>query len=241
MADRIGIYAPESREYAKGDAIIFRQNDKDAGVINGARGSIVATTDEGLTVQTAADSTVNLANNAVALKTMDHSYATTVHSFQGETVDRIIVAMGAKEALTNTSAAYVAISRARHDATLFTDDPAKLQETLEARSGISATALESLKEAAERTGISIKGEHDSRADHPLDRTHQTQTPDTEKDKDMAQAKDQDKTQDQKPDGIARENDPARDQMEREMRHSDTQEKEADTPAKEHSDEVEHER
>ena len=60
---------------------------------------------------------------------LDHGYAVTSHSSQGQTAERVLVhvdtELGAKD-LLNSRMAYVAISRGAHDAQLFTNDREKL-------------------------------------------------------------------------------------------------------------------
>ena len=58
---------------------------------------------------------------------LDHAWASTVHAFQGRTVDNVIAAMEAKHPnLTTQKSFYVEISRARDRAELVTDDAAEL-------------------------------------------------------------------------------------------------------------------
>jgi ATP-dependent exoDNAse (exonuclease V) alpha subunit len=60
---------------------------------------------------------------------LDHGYAMTSHSSQGQTADRVPIhvdtELGAKD-LLNSRMAYVSISRGAHDAQLFTNDREKL-------------------------------------------------------------------------------------------------------------------
>lgn len=53
---------------------------------------------------------------------LDHAYAMTVHSSQGLTVDNVIVNLDTKSKTTNKEAFYVAISRARHEAYVYTEN-----------------------------------------------------------------------------------------------------------------------
>ncbi|MDQ2843570.1 MAG: ATP-binding domain-containing protein [Acidobacteriota bacterium] len=56
---------------------------------------------------------------------LDHGYAVTSHSSQGVTADRVIVNVDTEQAhekLINSRLAYVAVSRARYDAQIFTND-----------------------------------------------------------------------------------------------------------------------
>jgi len=64
---------------------------------------------------------------------LDYGYAVTSHSSQGQTADRVLVHIDlerAGEALVNRRFAYVALSRSRYDAHVYTDDEARLAEAL---------------------------------------------------------------------------------------------------------------
>ena len=59
------------------------------------------------------------------LRRIDQAWASTVHAFEGGTVDTVIAAMEAKHPnLTNLKTLHVEISRARDRADLVTDDKA---------------------------------------------------------------------------------------------------------------------
>jgi ATP-dependent exoDNAse (exonuclease V) alpha subunit len=62
----------------------------------------------------------------------DHGYAVTSHSSQGLTAERVLVHADTSvhPDLVNSRFGYVSISRASHEATLFTDDIAKLAPQL---------------------------------------------------------------------------------------------------------------
>ena len=81
------------------------------------------------------------------LRHLDHAWASTVHAFQGRTVDNVIGAMEANHPhLTTAKAFYVEISRARDRAELVTDDAAALRARLEAVTGERISALEGIGE-----------------------------------------------------------------------------------------------
>ena len=70
------------------------------------------------------------------LRHIDRACASTVHAFQGRTVDNVIAAMEANHPqLTTAKAFYVEISRARDRAELVTDDVRALKERLETVTG----------------------------------------------------------------------------------------------------------
>ena len=85
------------------------------------------------------------------LRHLDRAWASTVHAFQGRTVDNVIAVMEANHPhLTTQKSFYVEISRARHRAELVTDDRKALGEHLETATGERVAALEALEPEAER-------------------------------------------------------------------------------------------
>jgi ATP-dependent exoDNAse (exonuclease V) alpha subunit len=64
---------------------------------------------------------------------LDHGYAVTSYSSQGQTVDRVIVNADTKESevLLNQRMGYVAVSRAREDALIYTNSKDELGAALD--------------------------------------------------------------------------------------------------------------
>ena len=64
---------------------------------------------------------------------LDHGYAMTSHSSQGQTADRVLIhvdtELGAKD-LLNSRMAYVSVSRGRYDAQIYTSSVSKLGQEL---------------------------------------------------------------------------------------------------------------
>jgi ATP-dependent exoDNAse (exonuclease V) alpha subunit len=64
---------------------------------------------------------------------LDHGYAMTSHSSQGQTADRVLIhvdtELGAKD-LLNSHMAYVAVSRGRYDAQIYTNNARTLGQEL---------------------------------------------------------------------------------------------------------------
>lgn len=81
----------------------------------------------------------NIAKNA----RLAHGYAVTRNSSQGQTGDRVLVHVDTRlsEELVNRRVAYVALSRSRHDAQVFTNDAIQLARALD-RDPSRQTALE---------------------------------------------------------------------------------------------------
>jgi len=63
---------------------------------------------------------------------LDHGYAVTSHSSQGQTADRVLIHADTEESahLVNSRMAYVAVSRGRYDAQIYTNDKSELAEYL---------------------------------------------------------------------------------------------------------------
>jgi hypothetical protein len=80
------------------------------------------------------------------LRHIDHGYASTSHSSQGATLDRAIINIDTTRSvqLVNRKQFYVSISRARQAAAIYTDDRARLLQTV-SRNREKSTALEALQ------------------------------------------------------------------------------------------------
>ena len=87
---------------------------------------------------------------SVALKSdqpahLDYGYAVTSHSSQGQTADRVLVHIDTErggERLVNQRLAYVAVSRGRYDAQIYTNDKAQLGDAI-SRDVSHSAAIES--------------------------------------------------------------------------------------------------
>jgi ATP-dependent exoDNAse (exonuclease V) alpha subunit len=80
----------------------------------------------------------------------DYGYAVTSHSSQGQTADRVLVQVDTEQAgekLVNRRFAYVAVSRGRYDAQIYTNNRADLARRLE-RDVSHRSAVETSRESA---------------------------------------------------------------------------------------------
>ena len=128
----------------QGDKVRFTRNDDRLGIINSAQAEVLKIDKKGaITLKQENGTQLTLTSEDTAMRFLDHAYASTVHAFQGRTVDRIIGVMdSAHPHLTHQKAFYVEISRARESALLVTDNRQKLGETLSTQTGIRIAALE---------------------------------------------------------------------------------------------------
>ena len=76
---------------------------------------------------------------------LEHAYASTVHSAQGLTTDRVLAALDAHSRTTSMNLYYVAISRARYEGRVYTDSLADLPAAI-ARRYDKTTAMEIARE-----------------------------------------------------------------------------------------------
>jgi conjugative relaxase-like TrwC/TraI family protein len=129
----VSVYREAQREFAEGDRIQFRAPFTEKRIANGELATIVKIGDEELTV--ALESGREVSFETEKFRHLDHGYAVTSHSSQGTTVDRVLINADTSESrvLLNDRMAYVAVSRAREDAIIYTDSIEALRGALDRR------------------------------------------------------------------------------------------------------------
>ena len=145
-AGGVEVYRAEEMELRAGDRVRWTRNDAGLGLVNSATAEVAAVAGGKVTFRLGDGRTLDLAPGDPQLRHIDRAWASTVHAFQGRTVDTVIAAMEANHPnLTTQKTLYVEISRARDRAELVTDDKAALRETLEAVTGERIAALEAVE------------------------------------------------------------------------------------------------
>ena len=121
-----GFIAYEERtiKLESGDRIQFTQGDKAMGYKSRELAEVTGISNDSLNVRRNIGTEVSLRLSRPL--TIDYGYAATAHSSQGATVDRVIEDIDTKSRSTNDAAYYVEISRARHEAKIYTNDQSKL-------------------------------------------------------------------------------------------------------------------
>src|ERR1700683_4227885 len=129
----VSVYREIEREFSVGDRIQFTAPDKSLGVANRDLANIESIHPDGR-LAARLDNNRLISFNASEHRHFDHGYAVTSHSSQGLTAERVLVNADTSvhPDLLNSRFGYVSISRASHDATLFTDDMTKLGPQLSA-------------------------------------------------------------------------------------------------------------
>ena len=183
------VYRREDIELRAGDRIRWTRNDAGLGLVNSRSAEVLSVANGRVTFQLEDGKKLDLGRGDPQLRHLDHAWASTVHAFQGRTVDNVIAAMEARHPhLTTQKSFYVEISRARDRAELVTDDAAELRTQLQTVTGERIAALEGIGEMARvapekaveaaraakkqpdrRAGREIGKERDGRASSATDR------------------------------------------------------------------------
>ena len=141
------VYRAEGIELRAGDRIRWTRNDAGLGLVNSRTAEVLSVANGRVRFQLEDGKKLELGSGDPQLRHLDHAWASTVHAFQGRTVDNVIAAMEARHPhLTTQKSFYVEISRARDRAELVTDDAAELRAQLQAVTGERIAALEGIGE-----------------------------------------------------------------------------------------------
>jgi len=127
----ISAYRELIRDFAIGDRLQFTSPNKKLGVANRDLGTIQQIDDGKMSIRMEGrDKTVTF--DPKQMRHFDHGYAVTSHSSQGLTSERVLVNMDANvhPELINNRFAYVSVSRASHDAQIFTNSASTLTANL---------------------------------------------------------------------------------------------------------------
>jgi ATP-dependent exoDNAse (exonuclease V) alpha subunit len=128
----VTLYRQMDRAFSEGDRVQFTAPYKAQRVANRELGTIEKADSNG-NLQLRLDSGRRLVFSIKQNPHLDYGYAVTSHSSQGQTADRVLIHVDTEKAgekLVNRRLAYVAVSRARHDAQIYTNDGVRLREAL---------------------------------------------------------------------------------------------------------------
>jgi ATP-dependent exoDNAse (exonuclease V) alpha subunit len=145
----VTLYRETERAFAQGDRVQFTAPNRERHIANRELGA-VEKIDDGGNLQLRLDSGRTVAFNINENPHVDYGYAVTSHSSQGQTADRVLVHIDTEQAgekLVNRRLAYVAVSRGRYDAHLYTNDKGQLAEQL-SRAVSHRSAMEPSRESA---------------------------------------------------------------------------------------------
>jgi len=128
----VSVFREEMRSFSVGDRVQFTAPAHELKVANRELGTIERISEDGrLRLKMDGGRTADL--DPRKHPHLDHGYAMTSYSSQGQTADRILIhvdtELGAKD-LLNCRMAYVSVSRGRYDAQIYTNNAATLGQEL---------------------------------------------------------------------------------------------------------------
>jgi ATP-dependent exoDNAse (exonuclease V) alpha subunit len=128
----VSVYREEDRVFSAGDRVQLTAPAREPKAANRELGTVQGI-DQDRRLSLKMDGGRQLQLDPRLHPHLDHGYAVTSHSSQGQTADRVLIhvdtELAAKDLLKNRMA-YVAVSRGAYDAQLFTNDREKLGATL---------------------------------------------------------------------------------------------------------------
>lgn len=124
----VSVWTEEKIKVSTGDRLQLRApfEERQTKIANGTMLEVGKITPEAITLATDKGKAVKL--DIERPHAIDYGYAVTSHSSQGKTIDRVLIHAETTESkqILNERMAYVAVSRARNEALIFTDDAQKL-------------------------------------------------------------------------------------------------------------------
>jgi conjugative relaxase-like TrwC/TraI family protein len=148
----LSLYEEYALPVGIGDKLKITRNNRELGAVNGARYNVTGVDPHGITL-TNNHHTITLPRTGHMH--LQHAYATTIHSAQGTTQDRVLIDADTRSLTSNKSTYYVAISRERHKLTIYTDDANRLGKAM-SREPKKFAALELRDPKAETHFANIK-------------------------------------------------------------------------------------
>jgi len=144
----VSVHREAEREFSGGDRVQFTAPSRELHVANRDLGTVEHVNSNG-DLRIRMDSGQEVRFNVREHPHLDYGYAVTSHSSQGQTADRVLIHVDTEksELLVNNRFAYVSVSRAQHDAHIYTNDGNKLSRSL-SRESSQRTATEVEQEMA---------------------------------------------------------------------------------------------
>ena len=140
---QLSVYEKTRSELAPGDWARITRNDPALDVSNGDRVRVLEVNESRIALEDDKGRRIEL--DGARPMHLEHAYATTVHSAQGLTTDRMMVDLDTRSLTTGKDLYYVAISRARYQATIYTDSRADLPAAVN-REPIKTAAMDIQRE-----------------------------------------------------------------------------------------------
>ena len=153
----VSVYRQVAHDFSVGDRIQFTAPDKQLGVANRDLAVIQSITPDGR-IAARLEGGPQIEFSAAEHRHFDHGYAVTSHSAQGLTSERVLIHAdtGVHPELLNSRFGYVSVSRATHEAVIFTNDAGRLNQHVGAEiTKTSALQISEPSDTIREIGISI--------------------------------------------------------------------------------------
>lgn len=120
----VELYREEDRKFATGEQVQFTRQDKERGIANREHGIITEIDGDTVKLKLGSRGNQEVGFNVYEFRHVDYGYALTSYSSQGQTTERVLVHADTGQAATlvDERMAYVATSRATHEARWYTDN-----------------------------------------------------------------------------------------------------------------------
>ncbi|AKK24690.1 MobF family relaxase [Pandoraea oxalativorans] len=168
-ATRLSVYHLERAELSVGDTVRINRNDAGRDLTNGDRMRVAGVSRGALTLESL-EQRDGRPVRSLELPTLrplhlEYAYASTVHSAQGLTSERALIALDTRSRTTSMNLYYVAISRARREARVYTNSLGELPDAIARRFDKStALALQRERQLSRReAGLPPKGALDGQS------------------------------------------------------------------------------
>ena len=128
----VSVYREQEKAFSGGDRIQFTAPNRELKIANRELGTVEGIASDG-TMRLKLDNGRTLDYEPQHHLHLDHGYAVTSHSSQGQTAERVLIHVDtdlAAKDLLNSRMAYVSVSRGQWDAQIFTDNREKLPQAL---------------------------------------------------------------------------------------------------------------
>ena len=127
--NKVSVYQQTNKEIATGEVVRFTRNDPQKKFHNGDRGKVLKIDEDRNIHLQEEDGKIFKLDGTKPLH-LEYGYCSTVHAAQGKTCDRVIMEADTKSLTSAQDNYYVAISRARHEVKIYTNDKEKLPEAM---------------------------------------------------------------------------------------------------------------
>ena len=129
LMSKLSVYHLHEAELAAGDVVRVTRNNAALDLANGERYDVLMVTENSVTLGDKTGRSITLPTDEPLH--LDYAYATTAHSAQGLTCDRVLYNAESFSLTTAQDTYYVSISREKHEVTVFTDDQKKLPKAID--------------------------------------------------------------------------------------------------------------